>query len=92
MGWAEERARVLAGDAPAALACLISGCPDRAIDIVYCAEHRRMADDGSLWLRCVNHPERPVAPFDPIVCPECRTRLDAIDMPGYPPELRRGAA
>ena len=31
--------------------CLIAGCPTPASDIAYCPTHRRMADDGSLWLR-----------------------------------------
>lgn len=57
-------------------ACLIQGCTTPAVDIAYCAEHRRMADDGSLWLCCV-FCQAPVAPNDPIACAEDRVRLDA---------------
>ena len=68
--------------------CVISGCVESRIDVVYCAEHRRMADDGSLWLRCL-FCRRPVAPHDEVACPEDRRRLDATVMPW---EVRAGAA
>lgn len=63
--------------------CVIRGCVETIAvgDLVYCPEHRRRADDGTLWLRCVNHPTRPVAPHDPIACAECRRRIDATVMP-----------
>lgn len=33
---------------PVGQRCFILGCMDWTVDIAYCAEHRRMADDGSL--------------------------------------------
>lgn len=59
--------------------CVLSGCTeDRAPgDAVYCSAHRQAAEDGTLWLRCVNHADRPVRPGDPIACGECRERIDA---------------
>ena len=87
MGWAEERAQLLgigvrlAEPALAELSCLIRGCPELAIDVAYCAVHRRMADDGTLWLRCVfGNGHAPVAPGDVIACAEHRQRLDAAGL------------
>ena len=66
--------------------CLLAGCAEPAAlgDLAYCADHRRAADDGTLWLRCVFHPDRPVAPGDAIACAECRAKLDALDDPARP--------
>lgn len=86
MSWAEQRSRLLAPKPkPVVLACLISGCLENAADLLYCADHRRMADDGTLWLRCV-FCSRPVAPHDPIACLEHRTVLDA-ETATRPPRL-----
>lgn len=62
-------------EAPAALACLISGCREPAADVAYCCAHRVQADDGSLWLRCV-FCGSPVAPHDPIACAAHRQQLE----------------
>jgi hypothetical protein len=69
--------------APPGQRCVIAGCEQAIVkgDLVYCADHRTRADDGTLWLRCVNHPDRPVAPHDPIACSECRLLIDAEPMP-----------
>lgn len=84
MSWAERRAALLKKPEPTiepetvkvALACLIAGCTSPAVDAAYCAEHRRMADDGSLWLRCV-FCGAPVAPNDPIACAGHRAEMEA---------------
>jgi hypothetical protein len=73
--------------------CLIRGCTEPAIDIAYCTVHRRMADDGSLWLRCVfDEGHAPVAPNDPIACAEHRRQIDAEPMPWDVPEKQEGTA
>jgi hypothetical protein len=68
------------GDASARSRCLIVGCDVLAIGIAYCPTHRIMADDGTLWLRCVfDGGHAPVAPHDLLACPENRRQLDAFD-------------
>lgn len=87
VSWATERARLLGAAAPvtdlepiATPRCLAGGCGQNAVDIAYCADHRRMADDGTLWLRCVNC-SSPVAPNNPLACAEHQRQMDAIPMP-----------
>lgn len=77
-GFVDDRA-----NKPPTNPCVIGGCvaPIADGDLVYCKHHSIAADDGTLWLRCVNHPDRPVAPRDPIACAECRTLVDATVMP-----------
>jgi hypothetical protein len=62
--------------------CVIRGCscPIADGDLVYCDGHREKANDGSLWLRCVNCGS-PVAPNNPIVCIEHQAQIDALLMP-----------
>lgn len=65
---------------PVGQRCFVAGCSGVLVDIAYCAEHRRMADDGSLWLRCV-FCQASVAPNDLIACAEHRAELDRVTMP-----------
>ena len=90
MGWFEQRERVLGRtldppDSPIGeekRPCVIQGCQDPSVDIVYCADHRRMADDGTLWLRCVfDGGHAPVAPNDPVACAEHRQQMNETVMP-----------
>lgn len=78
MSWQSERARLL-GEAPPVLACLILGCKVPAVDVAYCAEHRVMADDGTLWLRCIfDGGHMPVAPNDLLACAEHRAAMEDL--------------
>lgn len=66
---------------PVGQRCVVLGCMCWPIDIFYCAEHRRMADDGTLWLRCIfDDGHAPVAANDPIACAEHRARLDSDEL------------
>lgn len=88
--------------APLHESCIARGCPYAATDRfgIYCDEHRRLADDGSLLLRCVYDSHAPVAPNDPIVCAEHRQallpdcRVDTVRQTahhGFQVQVRRGS-
>jgi len=73
----EQKENKTRDQVPVSERCVIAGCPASRADIVYCARHRVMADDGTLWLRCVNdNGHAPVAPNDPIVCAGHRAAIE----------------
>lgn len=46
----EESANRTQTQPPVGQRCFVLGCLESLVDIAYCAEHRRMADDGTLWV------------------------------------------